>query len=98
MIRRPPRSTLFPYTTLFRSLPGSGALRPLGIHEVRLEPGFWADRQRLGGEVIVDHCRAWMTRLGWVGNFRLAAEGRPLSDRRGREFSDSEVYKLLEAL
>src|SRR2546429_4483090 len=27
MIRRPPRSTLFPYTTLFRSPP----LRPLGI-------------------------------------------------------------------
>src|SRR5256885_4336543 len=24
MIRRPPRSTLFPYTTLFRSVPGSG--------------------------------------------------------------------------
>src|SRR3712207_7240196 len=24
MIRRPPRSTLFPYTTLFRSIPGSG--------------------------------------------------------------------------
>src|SRR2546425_7000314 len=24
MIRRPPRSTLFPYTTLFRSLPGRG--------------------------------------------------------------------------
>src|SRR2546425_4497012 len=23
MIRRPPRSTLFPYTTLFRSVPGS---------------------------------------------------------------------------
>src|SRR5438093_13580691 len=26
MIRRPPRSTLFPYTTLFRSLPGSPEL------------------------------------------------------------------------
>src|SRR5256885_6955857 len=25
MIRRPPRSTLFPYTTLFRSLVGQGA-------------------------------------------------------------------------
>src|SRR2546422_6927184 len=25
MIRRPPRSTLFPYTTLFRSHPGGGA-------------------------------------------------------------------------
>src|SRR4051794_41362062 len=26
MIRRPPRSTLFPYTTLFRSVPGSPGL------------------------------------------------------------------------
>src|SRR5688572_30913985 len=26
MIRRPPRSTLFPYTTLFRSLPGGHAV------------------------------------------------------------------------
>src|SRR5688572_32455032 len=32
MIRRPPRSTLFPYTTLFRSLlPGHGALVPLRL-------------------------------------------------------------------
>src|SRR2546422_5967363 len=32
MIRRPPRSTLFPYTTLFRSRPGRGPgdLRPAG--------------------------------------------------------------------
>src|SRR2546422_1656739 len=29
MIRRPPRSTLFPYTTLFRSLP---LLRARGVH------------------------------------------------------------------
>src|SRR3712207_7376880 len=28
MIRRPPRSTLFPYTTLFRSRPLHGALGP----------------------------------------------------------------------
>src|SRR2546430_10028632 len=27
MIRRPPRSTLFPYTTLFRSIPGSGEIK-----------------------------------------------------------------------
>src|SRR5688572_32037262 len=27
MIRRPPRSTLFPYTTLFRSTPGSPEFR-----------------------------------------------------------------------
>src|SRR3712207_7008154 len=38
MIRRPPRSTLFPYTTLFRScdvgadVRREGSLRPLGCH------------------------------------------------------------------
>src|SRR2546428_5314481 len=34
MIRRPPRSTLFPYTTLFRSRPAPGRLlpRPAQIH------------------------------------------------------------------
>src|SRR3712207_7794548 len=35
MIRRPPRSTLFPYTTLFRSVEESGRLLPgsrLGDH------------------------------------------------------------------
>src|SRR2546425_3051562 len=35
MIRRPPRSTLFPYTTLFRS-PGSPAPRPSGVASVTL--------------------------------------------------------------
>src|SRR6266850_6715688 len=33
MIRRPPRSTLFPYTTLFRSLGGGFVDRDLEIHE-----------------------------------------------------------------
>src|SRR3712207_9093305 len=34
MIRRPPRSTLFPYTTLFRSDPHAGefAAFPVGLH------------------------------------------------------------------
>src|SRR5256885_3367644 len=35
MIRRPPRSTLFPYTTLFRSVLEAGA-RGRGGHHVRL--------------------------------------------------------------
>src|SRR2546429_5387756 len=30
MIRRPPRSTLFPYTTLFRSRRGFGSSAPIG--------------------------------------------------------------------
>src|SRR3712207_7163586 len=32
MIRRPPRSTLFPYTTLFRSPPTRNYFVPLGYH------------------------------------------------------------------
>src|SRR3989454_11446917 len=36
MIRRPPRSTLFPYTTLFRSL-NCEALRP-GVFDGKLTP------------------------------------------------------------
>src|SRR5260221_7520345 len=33
MIRRPPRSTLFPYTTLFRSHPLADEARPLGVRD-----------------------------------------------------------------
>src|SRR3712207_7076892 len=32
MIRRPPRSTLFPYTTLFRSLPYPTVSRPVPVY------------------------------------------------------------------
>src|SRR3712207_7950110 len=32
MIRRPPRSTLFPYTTLFRSIAGAAATSPPFAH------------------------------------------------------------------
>src|SRR5258707_5836325 len=35
MIRRPPRSTLFPYTTLFRSHPGA-SVRGLAVQEPAL--------------------------------------------------------------
>src|SRR5260221_7868335 len=35
MIRRPPRSTLFPYTTLFRSLPDDEGLEGVALVERR---------------------------------------------------------------
>src|SRR5260370_181447 len=35
MIRRPPRSTLFPYTTLFRSRWGKAAVQPRDSEETR---------------------------------------------------------------
>src|SRR3712207_8675364 len=45
MIRRPPRSTLFPYTTLFRSLYRGDPHQPLCPHHssrVESRPGLWA--------------------------------------------------------
>src|SRR5437870_12300919 len=48
MIRRPPRSTLFPYTTLFRSR-AFAALRTLGTGLVRVEARQAHD--------LVDHVR-----------------------------------------
>src|SRR3712207_8025279 len=49
MIRRPPRSTLFPYTTLFRSPGAGGTVHPDGI---RVGPGrrgrLWGVRSASG--------------------------------------------------
>src|SRR5258707_5432456 len=40
MIRRPPRSTLFPYTTLFRSaVPGGHPFLPVGGDELPVDRG-----------------------------------------------------------
>src|SRR5437773_6070928 len=39
MLRRPPRSTLFPYTTLFRSFHAQEALRQEGVFVSSVRPG-----------------------------------------------------------
>src|SRR3712207_6901973 len=57
MIRRPPRSTLFPYTTLFRS----------AQHLLRTEPRFLRDvvrahrRSRVEGQQDDEHAARWRT-------------------------------------
>src|SRR2546430_10420999 len=59
MIRRPPRSTLFPYTTLFRSLSvvrgvdcrGPQQRAPgFGVHLLRLPAGLQAPARRIRSE------------------------------------------------
>src|SRR3712207_7644802 len=59
MIRRPPRSTLFPYTTLFRSQ----ALRPQGAgrHTGRARghrPGDQRETSRRPNHVMIDKARS----------------------------------------
>src|SRR2546427_879054 len=48
MIRRPPRSTLFPYTTLFRSRSGGVEVAVIGVLG---GDAVAADRKRIGAEV-----------------------------------------------
>src|SRR2546422_6001002 len=65
MIRRPPRSTLFPYTTLFRSL----VLFVASLGSVnRVWIGFW-------GLVLL----VGVVGLGIVAPLRLHAQRRPLA-------------------
>src|SRR2546426_6581931 len=45
MIRRPPRSTLFPYTTLFRSRPRPRGVRLRAAGRVEQGPGGALDRE-----------------------------------------------------
>ncbi len=78
--------------------PGHGRLRPLGVDEVRLTGGFWGHRQRVNTEASLAHIEHWLEREGWLANFDLVRDDGPVTARRGREFSDSEVYKLLEAM
>src|SRR3712207_8719706 len=50
MIRRPPRSTLFPYTTLFRSHAGH-----LGGHDLGQAPGVRDEQRAAGRERLERH-------------------------------------------
>src|SRR5258708_20566575 len=47
MIRRPPRSTLFPYTTLFRSIT-SASRSSISSRGGERDDGFTVDRRRFG--------------------------------------------------
>ncbi len=78
--------------------PTRGILRPLGQSEVRITGGFWGDRQSVNRTGTIAHIGARLESEGWLPNFDRAAAGTLPAGRRGREFSDSEVYKYLEAL
>src|SRR5256885_4308074 len=62
MIRRPPRSTLFPYTTLFRSSTGSGVDRVHPRPEAGRVHGVPAG-VRAGGSAVDAARRAGLRRL-----------------------------------
>jgi len=80
-------------------VPARSTARGLGVADVTLDgAGFWGSRQIVNGEATIDHCLEWMERLGWIANFDRVARGEVTVDRAGWQFSDSEIYKLLEAM
>src|SRR2546422_3870097 len=82
MIRRPPRSTLFPYTTLFRSRDLGAARRRAGNRG-----------HRLAVEVDQDHSRrreqVGATSIGGDGDLRAARRG---ADRKSTRLNSSHGY------
>src|SRR5256885_8154126 len=75
MIRRPPRSTLFPYTTLFRS---GAYVRKLGL---RLRPPTRDDRRG-----ITDFRAAILEVLGKPSNGKA-----PIEDRKSTRLNSSHL-------
>src|SRR5687768_18328765 len=66
MIRRPPRSTLFPYTTLFRSAPVAAARVVRQRRVRRLEPRAEDDRIHLALRRSEEHTSELQSRLHLV--------------------------------
>ncbi|RZU62752.1 glycoside hydrolase family 127 protein [Zhihengliuella halotolerans] len=79
-------------------VPARGTRRGAGLGEVAFDAGgFWGDRQDVNAAATLAHCERWMEELGWLENFDRVARGERTVDRPGWQFSDSEVYKLMEA-
>src|SRR2546422_2663542 len=78
MIRRPPRSTLFPYTTLFRSV---GHLEPRIVEDLRIQRNVVAAHIGLVGVDVGRQAQ----RVGVVGAV-------PHQDRKSTRLNSSHGY------
>src|SRR2546427_8629717 len=80
MIRRPPRSTLFPYTTLFRSVI---------MAQVQRQPRDWLDTE---SEITTGDARGSVGSLGSHGNVarRISFQGtQTTQDRKSTRLNSS---------
>src|SRR3712207_6997769 len=84
MIRRPPRSTLFPYTTLFRSSDHErlGNLTPADVYFGPGQAIPW-ERERMKRQTILQ-------RRSWVTNSRATGAIRP-GDRKSTRLNSSHA-------
>jgi len=76
----------------------TGKFSPIQITDYRITDGFWARQQRLNRDVTIAHCDRSMEKVGWVENFRAAVRGTLGTERVGRLFTDSDIYKTMETM
>src|SRR3712207_7035635 len=84
MIRRPPRSTLFPYTTLFRSLPRGPREAPAGGRRGRRAVDLPGDLRARGGGVRGERGRP--VRGGSLGVEGGGGSGEHTSEIQSRQY------------
>lgn len=77
---------------------GRSVLQPIALTDYEISGGFWKTFQDLNRDSIIPHCINSLEQVGWIENFRAAVRGTLATDRVGRLFTDSEIYKVLEAL
>src|SRR5690242_21627613 len=82
MIRRPPRSTLFPYTTLFRSHLAAGRVAERDAHaEIEVVPALRPTRRELGHPRSEEHTSELQSHVNLVCRLLLEKkkkDSRPL--------------------
>src|SRR3989441_10861791 len=83
MIRRPPRSTLFPYTTLFRST----------LQELLQEQERRIPRYRISSQEGPDHARIFVATVEASG--RILGEGRGSSKKQAEQAAAREALRHL---
>src|SRR2546430_8750685 len=85
MIRRPPRSTLFPYTTLFRSeLFGRGPAGLIGLTDTELMEPAQAAAIRAAEQTALAHDAA-----PTLSEHRIERDGRKREDRKSTRLNSS---------
>src|SRR5256885_7116159 len=82
MIRRPPRSTLFPYTTLFRSAAIPRAFDPAGIEQTFT---FWSVVPPQSVFRGIEELKPGYLRIYQDGNFKEKAFWQPRSEEHTSE-------------
>src|SRR3712207_9039013 len=98
MIRRPPRSTLFPYTTLFRSKPRVDDRRVIsGILHILKTGGRWRDVPPEYGpaKTIYNRYARWARRGVWQRVFARVAAAGPIPERSEEHTSELQSRQYL---